>query len=73
MIKTLLLILFALIGGVLIGIFDLIIYKCCNIDLRLPALLGMLVVGIFLTNIPYNMHEMEQSDIRVLAIQFYQD
>jgi len=58
----LVLILFALIGGVLIRIFDLIIYKCCKIDLRLPALLGMLVVGILLKNVPYNMHEMEQAE-----------
>ena len=38
----------------------MIIYKCCRIDLRLPALLGMLVVGILLKNIPYNVYEMAQ-------------
>jgi len=54
----LILILFALIGGVLIRVVDLIVLKCCRIDLRLPALLGMLVVGIMLKNIPYNVYEM---------------
>eukprot|EP00092_Neocalanus_flemingeri_P032689 GFUD01035554.1.p1 GENE.GFUD01035554.1~~GFUD01035554.1.p1 ORF type:complete len:639 (-),score=173.32 GFUD01035554.1:104-2020(-) len=58
----LILILFALIGGVLIRIFDLIVHKCCKIDLRLPALLGMLVVGIFLKNVPYNMYELAQPE-----------
>jgi len=56
----LILILFALIGGVLIRIFDMIVHKCCKIDLRLPALLGMLVVGIFLKNVPYNVSELGQ-------------
>jgi len=56
----LILILFALIGGVLVRVLDVIIYKCCRIDLRLPALLGMLVVGILLKNIPYNVYEMAQ-------------
>eukprot|EP00092_Neocalanus_flemingeri_P050709 GFUD01058718.1.p1 GENE.GFUD01058718.1~~GFUD01058718.1.p1 ORF type:complete len:639 (-),score=161.46 GFUD01058718.1:66-1982(-) len=56
----LILILFALLGGVLVRVFDLIIHKCCKIELRIPALLGMLVVGILLKNIPYNMYELEQ-------------
>jgi len=56
----LILILFALIGGVLVRIFDMIVHKCCKIDLRLPALLGMLVVGIFLKNVPYNVSELSQ-------------
>jgi len=56
----LILILFSLIGGVLVRVFDWIVDKCCKIDLRLPALLGMLVVGIMLKNIPYNVYEMGQ-------------
>jgi len=56
----LILILFALIGGVLVRIFDMIVHKCCKIDLRLPALLGMLIVGILLKNIPYNASELSQ-------------
>ena len=58
----LILILFALIGGVLVRVFDVILHKCCKIDLRLPALLGMLVVGIMLKNIPYNVYEMGQTE-----------
>ena len=58
----LILILFALIGGVLVRVFDVIVHKCCKIDLRLPALLGMLVVGIMLKNIPYNVYEMGQPE-----------
>jgi NhaP-type Na+/H+ or K+/H+ antiporter len=58
----LILILFALIGGFLVRVFDVIVHKCCKIDLRLPALLGMLVVGIMLKNILYNVYEMGQTE-----------
>ena len=58
----LILILFALIGGVIIRLVDVVVYKCCKIDLRLPALLGMLVVGILLKNLPYNINELGQPE-----------
>ena len=48
----LVLILLALIGGKLILGLCWIMRRYCNIDLRLPPLLGMLIVGILLKNIP---------------------
>jgi len=50
----LMLILIALIGGKLIMLFSWVLLRYCKIDVRLPPLLGMLVVGILLKNIPYN-------------------
>merc|ERR1711942_90989 len=50
----LMLILIALIGGKLIMLFSWLLLRFCKIDVRLPPLLGMLVVGILLKNIPYN-------------------
>ena len=61
----LILILFALIGGVLIRVFDVIVHKWCKIYLRLPTLLARLVVGIMLKNILYNVY------VRVHGLQFY--
>jgi hypothetical protein len=32
----------------------LLLLRVCAVDIRLPPLLGMLLVGIFLKNVPYN-------------------
>merc|ERR1719397_1854499 len=50
----LMLILVALIGGKLIMLFSWLLLRYCKVDIRLPPLLGMLIVGILLKNIPYN-------------------
>ena len=48
------LILVALLGGKLVLLIGLVIQRTCKVDIRLPPLLGMLIVGILLKNIPYN-------------------
>jgi len=50
----LMLIVMALIGGKLVLGFSWLIMRFFRVDVRLPPLLGMLVVGILLKNIPYN-------------------
>ena len=50
----LMLIFLALMGGKLIVGFCWLLQRFCNVDLRLPPLLGMLLVGIILKNVPYN-------------------
>jgi len=50
----LILILLALIGGMIIKLFGMAMGKLCGIDVQLPPLLGMLLVGIILKNVPYN-------------------
>jgi len=50
----LMLILVALIGGKLILLLSWLLLRYCKVDVRLPPLLGMLIVGILLKNIPYN-------------------
>jgi len=50
----LMLILVALIGGKLVLLFSWVLLRVCKVDIRLPPLLGMLIVGILLKNIPYN-------------------
>jgi len=50
----LMLILVALIGGKLVLLFSWVLLRFCKVDIRLPPLLGMLIVGILLKNIPYN-------------------
>jgi len=50
----LILILLALIGGMIIKLFGMAIGKLCGLDISLPPLLGMLLVGIILKNVPYN-------------------
>ena len=50
----LMLILIALIGGRLVEFFSFLIRKFLHIDIHLPPLLGMLIVGIVLKNVPYN-------------------
>ena len=50
----LMLILVALLGGKLVLLFSWALLRFCKLDIRLPPLLGMLIVGILLKNIPYN-------------------
>merc|ERR1711971_1443734 len=50
----LLLILLALIGGKVITLLSLGCKKMCGVDIQMPPLLGMLIVGIILKNVPYN-------------------
>ena len=50
----LMLILVALVGGKLVLLAGWFIARTCNVEIRLPPLLGMLIVGILLKNIPYN-------------------
>lgn len=58
----LMLILIALIGGKLILGFSWLMMRYCKVDLKLPPLLGMLVVGILLKNIPYNFGQFGRSE-----------
>ena len=50
----LMLILVALLGGKLVLLTGWVIHQTCKVEIRLPPLLGMLIVGILLKNIPYN-------------------
>ena len=50
----LMLILVALLGGKLVLMIGWVMHKTCKVDVMLPPLLGMLIVGIMLKNIPYN-------------------
>jgi len=50
----LLLILLALIGGKVITLLSLGVKKLSGLDIQMPPLLGMLIVGIILKNVPYN-------------------
>ena len=50
----LILILLALVGGKIITLISWCCKKFCNFNLPLPPLLGMLIVGIILKNVPYN-------------------
>jgi len=61
----LVLILLALIGGKLILAFTWILLKFCKVDIRLPPLLGMLIVGILLKNIPYNFGQFGRSECTI--------
>jgi len=50
----LILILLALIGGMIVKLFGMAMGRLCKVDIQLPPLLGMLIVGIILKNVPYN-------------------
>ena len=52
--SLLMLIFVALIGGKLITGFCWVLLRFCKVDIKLPPLLGMLLVGIILKNVPYN-------------------
>ena len=58
----LILILVALIGGKLVLLMSWIIAKTCKVEIKLPPLLGMLIVGILLKNIPYNFGQFGRSE-----------
>ena len=62
----LVLILLALIGGKLILGLCWVMRRYCKIDLRLPPLLGMLIVGILLKNIPYNFGQFGRSECNAM-------
>ena len=52
--SLLMLIFVALVGGKLITGFCWVLLRFCKVDIKLPPLLGMLLVGIVLKNVPYN-------------------
>jgi len=56
------LILLALIGGKLLELLGKLISHTCKCDLKLPPLLGMLLVGVLLKNIPYNLGQFGRAD-----------
>ena len=59
------LILVALIGGKLILGLSWVIKKTCNVEVRLPPLLGMLIVGIILKNVPYNFGQFGRAECTI--------
>merc|ERR1712128_164157 len=61
----LMLILVALLGGKLVLLFSWILLKFCKVDIRLPPLLGMLIVGILLKNIPYNFGQFGRAECTI--------
>jgi len=58
----LILILLALIGGMIVKLFGMAMGRICKIDIQLPPLLGMLIVGIILKNVPYNFGQFGRSE-----------
>ena len=58
----LILILVALLGGKLVMLMSWIIGRTCKVEIKLPPLLGMLIVGILLKNIPYNFGQFGRSE-----------
>ena len=58
----LVLILLGLIGGYIIKLFGVLMSKICKVNICLPPLLGMLVVGILLKNIPYNIGQFGRAE-----------
>lgn len=58
----LMLIFIALVGGKLVLLFSWALLRYCKIDVRLPPLLGMLIVGIVLKNVPYNFGQFGRAD-----------
>jgi hypothetical protein len=41
-------------GGLVMKGLTALLLRLCRVDIRVPPLLGMLIVGIFLKNVPYN-------------------
>jgi len=56
------LILLAFLGGKLVTLLSNVIAYFFKVDLKMPPLLGMLVVGILLKNIPYNIGQFGRAD-----------
>lgn len=50
----LILILLAMVGGMIVKLFGNAVGKLCGLEIHLPPLLGMLLVGVILKNVPYN-------------------
>merc|ERR1711971_752964 len=61
----LLLILLALIGGKVITLLSLGCKKICGVDIQMPPLLGMLIVGIILKNVPYNFGQFGRAECTI--------
>merc|ERR1712050_303286 len=61
----LMLILVALIGGKLVLGLGWVIKKTCGVEIRLPPLLGMLIVGIILKNVPYNFGQFGRAECTI--------
>jgi len=61
----LMLILVALIGGKLVLGLGWLIKKTCGVEIRLPPLLGMLIVGIILKNVPYNFGQFGRAECTI--------
>ena len=61
----LLLILLALIGGKVITFLSLACKKMCGVDIQMPPLLGMLIVGIILKNVPYNFGQFGRAECQM--------
>merc|ERR1712107_602115 len=59
------LILVALIGGELVLGLGWLIKKTCGVEIRLPPLLGMLIVGIILKNVPYNFGQFGRAECTI--------
>ena len=58
----LMLILLGLVGGFIIKMFGVVMSKIFGINICLPPLLGMLLVGILLKNIPYNIGQFGRAE-----------
>lgn len=58
----LVLICLALLGGLVVKLIGVFIGRLLGIDLSLPPLLGMLLVGIVLKNVPYNFGQFGRSE-----------
>merc|ERR1719331_3268989 len=61
----LMLILVALVGGKLVLGAGWLIKKTCGVEIRLPPLLGMLIVGIILKNVPYNFGQFGRAECTI--------
>jgi len=61
----LLLILLALLGGKVITLLSLACKKMCGVDIQMPPLLGMLIVGIILKNVPYNFGQFGRAECQM--------
>merc|ERR1719278_1718305 len=61
----LVLIILALIGGLCVKLFGRLLSKLVGVDIVLPPLLGMLMVGVLLKNIPYNFGQFGRAECTI--------
>jgi len=61
----LVLIVLALIGGFCVKLFGRLLSKLVGVDIVLPPLLGMLMVGVLLKNIPYNFGQFGRAECTI--------